>query len=83
MPGVPDVTSRYDRADTVPEVAAGLNACAAHIEGFSGASQGALEGPAGPQAGVGGRRCGPAIVISMSPEGWEAEKATIDAWLKP
>jgi hypothetical protein len=29
---VPDVTSRYDRADTVPEVAAGLNAWAAHIE---------------------------------------------------
>lgn len=32
VPGVPDVTSRYDRADTVPEVAAGLNAWAAHIE---------------------------------------------------
>ena len=34
VPGVPDVTSRYDRADTVPEVAAGLNAWAAHIEGL-------------------------------------------------
>ena len=32
VPGVPDVTSRYDRADTVPEVAKGLNAWAAHIE---------------------------------------------------
>src|SRR5260370_35766455 len=32
VPGVPDVTSRYDRADTVPEVAAGLNAWAAYIE---------------------------------------------------
>ena len=32
--GVPDITSRYDRADTVPEVAAGLNAWAAHIEGL-------------------------------------------------
>lgn len=32
VPGVPDVTSRYDRADTVPEVATGLNAWAAHIE---------------------------------------------------
>lgn len=32
VPGVPDVTSRYDRADTVPEVAIGLNAWAAHIE---------------------------------------------------
>lgn len=31
VPCVPDVTSRYDRADTVPEVAAG-NAWAAHIE---------------------------------------------------
>jgi len=30
--GVPDVTSRYDRADTVPEVATGLNARAAFIE---------------------------------------------------
>jgi hypothetical protein len=29
---VPDVTSRYDRAVTVPEVAKGLNAWAAHIE---------------------------------------------------
>lgn len=34
VPGVPDVTSRYDRADTVPEVAAGLNAWAAHVEGL-------------------------------------------------
>ena len=32
VPGVPDVTSRYDRADTVPEVATGLNAWAAYIE---------------------------------------------------
>ena len=32
VPGVPDVTSSYDRADTVPEVAKGLNAWAAHIE---------------------------------------------------
>jgi integrase len=32
VPGVPDVTSRYDRADTVPEVAKGLNAWAAYIE---------------------------------------------------
>jgi len=29
---VPDVTSRYDRADTVPEVAEGLNAWAVYIE---------------------------------------------------
>lgn len=28
------MTSRYDRADTVPEVAAGLNAWAAHVEGL-------------------------------------------------
>jgi integrase len=34
VPGVPDVTSRYDRADTVPEVAAGLNAWGTHIEGL-------------------------------------------------
>lgn len=34
VPGAPDVTSRYDRADTVPEVVAGLNARAAHIEGL-------------------------------------------------
>ena len=34
VPGVPDITSRYDRADTVPEVAAGLNAWAAHVEGL-------------------------------------------------
>jgi len=34
VPGVPDVTSRYDRADSVPEVAAGLNAWAAHMEGL-------------------------------------------------
>jgi hypothetical protein len=34
VPGVPDITSRYDRADTVPEVASGLNAWAAHIEGL-------------------------------------------------
>jgi integrase len=32
VPGVPDITSRYDRADTVPEVASGLNAWASHIE---------------------------------------------------
>src|SRR5260370_1502554 len=32
VPGVPDVTSRYDRADTVPEVAAGLNAWPVHVE---------------------------------------------------
>jgi integrase len=32
VPGVPDITSRYDRADTVPEVATGLNAWAAHVE---------------------------------------------------
>ena len=32
VPGVPDVTSRYDRADTVPEVAKGLNAWATYIE---------------------------------------------------
>lgn len=34
VPGVPDVTSRYDRADTVPEVASALNTWAAHIEGL-------------------------------------------------
>jgi hypothetical protein len=34
VPGVPDVTSRYDRADTVPEVANGLNAWAEYIEGL-------------------------------------------------
>jgi integrase len=34
VPGVPDITSRYDRADTVPEVAKGLEAWAAHIEGL-------------------------------------------------
>ena len=34
VPGVPDVTSRYDRADTVPEVASALSAWAAHIEGL-------------------------------------------------
>lgn len=34
VPGVPDITSRYDRADTVPEVASGLNAWASHIEGL-------------------------------------------------
>jgi hypothetical protein len=34
VPGVPDVTSRYDRADTVLEVANGLNAWAEYIEGL-------------------------------------------------
>jgi len=34
VPGVPDVTSRYDRADTVPEAAMGLNAWAEYIEGL-------------------------------------------------
>jgi hypothetical protein len=28
VPGVPDATSRYDRADTVPDVSKGLNAWA-------------------------------------------------------
>ncbi len=32
VPGVSDVTSRYDRADIVPEVAKGINAWAAYIE---------------------------------------------------
>jgi len=34
VPGVPDITSRYDRADTVPEVAKGLDAWALHVEGL-------------------------------------------------
>jgi hypothetical protein len=49
VPGVPDVTSRYDRADTVPEVAAGLNAWPAHVEGLL------TETPAGEVVPIGAR----------------------------